>query len=123
MLENFLNAKPRQPRFMVVKWNHRVEEKLLYLGVRLSLTVRVVSCVQQCAWARHFVTEVLGVFTAIAAPSHPLLLSADSGKKHEKWALTSICSLVFAREKVRSKFWYGSNFHRFNFRPAVGDRK
>ena len=28
-------VKPRQPRFMIVQWNHRVEDKLLYRGVRL----------------------------------------------------------------------------------------
>ena len=36
MFENCLVAKPR---FMIVKWNHRVEEKLLYSGIHLSLTV------------------------------------------------------------------------------------
>ena len=36
MLENCIVVKPRQPRFMIVKWNHRVEDKLLYRGVRRS---------------------------------------------------------------------------------------
>ena len=35
MLENCIVVKPRQPCFMIVKWNHRVEDKLLYRGVRL----------------------------------------------------------------------------------------
>ena len=57
--ESCVVVKPRQPRFMIVKWNNRaeaymVEEKLQYCGVRLevSLIVRVVSRrMQQQAWA------------------------------------------------------------------------
>ena len=48
-----LVAKPRQPHFRIVKWNHRVKEKLLHHNFCLSPTVLVVFDVQQCAWAKH----------------------------------------------------------------------
>ena len=105
---------------LIVKWNHRVEERFLYRGVSISLTVRVVSRVQQCAWARHFSNKGAWRFYCYRGTKLP----ADSGKKRWKWALASISSHVFARElSSLHNFWYGSNFRGFNFRPAVDNRK
>ena len=88
-----------------MKWNHRVEDKLLYRGVRLvSLFVRVVSVSRalSSAHGRHFsLTEALGVQFYCYRCS---LLPSDSGKKSWKWALASICSHVSARVCTR-KYW------------------
>ena len=90
-LGNCIVVKPRQPHFMIVQWNHRVEEKLLYRGVRLfayhaSKTISLSRAAVRMADIS--LTEAFS-FTAIAASSYPLLQS-DSGKKRWKWALASI---------------------------------
>ena len=60
MLENCIIVKPCQPRFMIVNWNHRVEDKLLYHGVRLFVQV-VSSSRAAVRMADICLTEMLGV--------------------------------------------------------------
>ena len=91
---------------MIVKWNHRVEDKLLYRGVRL-FAYRASSLSRAAVrMADISLTEALGVQFYCY---HCSLLLSDSGKKRWKWALASICSHVSARENFGcSKFlvWF-----------------
>ena len=78
---------------MIVKWNHRVEDKLLYRGVRLfayraSSLSRAAVCMDDIS-----LTEALGAQFYYYRCS---LLLSDSGEKRWKWALASICSHVSA---------------------------
>ena len=99
---------------MIVKWNHRVEDKFAYRASSISRpAVRM---------ADISLTEALGVQfycyrgTKLAAATRQILVrSIGSG------ALS--CSLdLFARENFRysnQTLGYGSNFRGFNFRTAV----
>ena len=99
---------------MIVKWNHRVEDKLLYRGVRLFAYRASSPSSAAVRMADICLTEALGVQFYCYRCS---LLPSDSGKKRWKWALRS--------KKILGvqNFWYGSNFRGFNFRSAVSDRK
>ena len=80
---------------MIVKWNHRVEDKLLYRGVHL-FAYRASSLSRAAVrMADISLTEALGVQFYCYRCS---LLPSDSGKKRWKWALATIC--VCTR-----KFW------------------
>ena len=91
---------------MIVKWNHRVEDKLLYRGVRL-FAYRASSLSRAAVrMADISLTEALGVQFYCYRCS---LLPSDSGKKRWKCALALICSHVSARENFGcSKFlvWF-----------------
>ena len=97
---------------MIVKWNHRVEDKLLYRGVRL-FAYRASSLLRAAVrMADISLTEALGIQFYCYRCS---LLPSDSDKKRWKWALASICSHVSARKILGvHNFWYGSNFRGFN---------
>ena len=127
MLENCIVVKPRQPRFMIVQWNHRVEEKLLFRGVCLFTyrASKTYSLACSSAHGRHFSTR--GVWRSV------LLLSPHQATRCYRQILVKsvgsrLSSLdpfacVWTIKSGRSKFWYGSIFRGFNFRSAVGDRK
>ena len=74
---------------MIVKWNHRVEDKLLYRGVHLfayrTLGLGASSLSRAAVrMADISLTEALGVQFYCYRCS---LLPSDSGKKRWKWAL------------------------------------
>ena len=93
---------------MIVKWNHRVEDKLLSVPrCPVSLIVRVVS--ESRAAVRMADTSLTVALGVQFYCYHCSLLPSDSGKKRWKWALASICSHVCARENFGcSKFlvWF-----------------
>ena len=98
---------------MIVKWNHRVEDKLLYRGHGPQVIVRVVSLSLSLSraavrMADISLTEAL-VVQFYCYRCSLALLPSDSGKKRWKWALAAICSHVSARENFGcSKFlvWF-----------------
>ena len=65
---------------MIVKWNHRVEDKLLYRGVRLfAYRASSLSCAA-VRMADISLTEALGIqFTAIAARCYRQILVRSVG--------------------------------------------